>query len=340
MANMYSAQGSITIKRLRTGENLFLSLNASHPLYQSVDDKTGAVAPDWTVDANRPVITPSVSSSRGGVVHMNHHKWSYNGVELVFSGAKSGVYTLDITGRFGMNVDTGVLKIFKNLASVTNVANDTLTYEGQASISGIEQNITKTIDIVIQPMGGTSYYGSIIATTAQIGDDVPTSTLSTKLYLSGNAVLDYYIKWKKDTQDWTAKNGQKSITVTRDDVAGTQLILADFYSSNTSTIPVFTSAIRIQDISDEYTVVCSITSANKMVDNNATVTVEGAIVNVKTNSIVNPAGAVWETHIMDRNTWKPIRSTNTKSIVVSISDMDKAGTDADVDVVSEVTWEQ
>lgn len=65
----YSAQGSITIKRLRNGDSLYVSFDTNgKPLYQGVDTSTGSVSPDWTVAANQPIITPKVTSVRGNTV--------------------------------------------------------------------------------------------------------------------------------------------------------------------------------------------------------------------------------------------------------------------------------
>lgn len=52
----YSAQGSITIRKLRSGDTYFISLGLNgKPLYQGVDPTTGAVSPDWTVAENQPI---------------------------------------------------------------------------------------------------------------------------------------------------------------------------------------------------------------------------------------------------------------------------------------------
>ena len=87
----YSAQGSITIKRLRNGDNFFISLEITNgvPLFQGVDEKTGTASPDWTVPANQPIITPKVTSARGNAVDLSFHSWKYNGVALNFNGAET-----------------------------------------------------------------------------------------------------------------------------------------------------------------------------------------------------------------------------------------------------------
>ena len=86
----YSAQGSITIKRLRNGDSLYISFNTNgKPLYQGVDTSTGSVSPDWTVAANQPIITPKVTSVRGNTVVRSSHQWKWNGQTLLFTGATS-----------------------------------------------------------------------------------------------------------------------------------------------------------------------------------------------------------------------------------------------------------
>ena len=91
MAENYSAQNSITIKRLRSNDSLMLTFeNNGIPLFQAVDEESGAVSPDWSIAANQPVRTPKVTSARGLAVSLSGHSWAYNGVALNFNGAESG----------------------------------------------------------------------------------------------------------------------------------------------------------------------------------------------------------------------------------------------------------
>ena len=59
-----SAQGSISIQRLRTGDLIYITLENGNgkPLYQALyPDNGNAVMPDWSDDSNdgnRPVIPP------------------------------------------------------------------------------------------------------------------------------------------------------------------------------------------------------------------------------------------------------------------------------------------
>lgn len=210
MAYDYSAQNSITIKRLRANDSLTLSFdNNGIPLFQGVDSESGVVSPDWTKAANQPIRTPKVISSHGLAVALSNHTWTYNGVALKFSGAESSGWKADSTGKFQMNTTTGAIKIIANLASKTNIAGDTLIYSCVATVAGVEYNLTKDLPIVIQNIGASSYYLAILATTEQLTSKVTSTSLQTKLYLGANEASDYYVKWYKDTAAWADKNGQK-----------------------------------------------------------------------------------------------------------------------------------
>lgn len=338
----YSAQGSITIKRLRNGDNFFISLEITNgvPLFQGVDEKTGVPNPDWTVAANQPIITPRVTSARGNSVDLSFHSWKYNGVDLNFNGAETDGWKADSTGKFKMNVSTGALRIVQNLASEVNCANDTLTYECVATISGVEYNLTKSIDILIQTVGANGYIGFIIASTEQLTAEVTSCTLDTKLVFAADNVTSYYVKWYKDDTLWTAKNGQKSITVGRNDVDGTQLFIAEFYKDSSSNTPLYRAGVRIIDTLDEFQVQLAITSANKEVSPGNNVVVEAKVVNMRTNTVVSPAGAVWSLRVMEKKNWSEKRLVSTNTITITTADTDNptTGEENDVEIHAEVDF--
>ena len=339
--NNYSAQGSITIKRLRNGDTLFISFdNNGKPLYQGVDTTSGQPTPDWTNPDNQPMLTPKVTAARGGTVSLAGHTWKYNGNTLVFNGEESGSFVMDSTGKFAMNPSTGALKIIANLASKTNYANDTLSYSCTATHDGLEYNLTKDVDITIQSTGASSYTGFITATTEQITAAVTTTTLNTQLMLAGTPLNSYYIKWYKQDLEhlWSEKNGQKSITVGRDDVDGTTLFIAEFYAQQSDAQPVCRAGLRIIDASDDFQIVYAITSANKTVDTGKSVTVEGRIMNMRTNSVITAAGATWVTKVMDKTTWTPTQTVNSNTATITTADTDTENGQNEVEVVGSVTW--
>ncbi len=336
MAENYSAQNSIIIKRLRTNDSLMLTFeNNDVPLFQGVDEDNGAVSPDWSVAANQPVRTPKVTSARGLSVSLSRHSWAYNGVDLNFNGAESGGWKTDSTGKFSLNTSTGAIKIIGNLASKTNIAGDTLTYSCVASTAGAEYNLTGELPIAIQIVGASSYYLAILASTEQLTSNVTSCTLTTKVYADANAVTEYYVKWYKDTVAWPGKDGQKNITVTRGDVDGTQLFIAEVYQSSSASQPIARAGVRIIDTADEFQINCYITSANKEVDYGQPVTVSAKIVNMKTGLEYTPSSASWSMDVMDKENWTSLKHSNTNSISVTTTETDRNGTQYDVDVVAE-----
>ena len=341
MANNYSAQGGIVIKRLRNGDSFFITLETNgKPLYQSVDPETGEVSPDWSVADNQPIITPNVTSVRGNAVTLSNHAWTYNGVALNFNGTETDNFTEDSTGKFAMNKTTGALRILDNLASTVNMANDTLGYTCVATVAGVEYNLRASRDIQIQSMGASSYYGTITATTEQLTADVTSTTLSTQLWLASGEVSDYHVKWYKDNEAWTDKNGQKSITVSRDDVDGTQLFIAEFYKDSSAVSPLFQAGIRIIDTLDEFQIVPVITSANKEVDTGKPVTVKMKVMNMRTNSEVSISNGTWQVDVRDKDTWESLKSSTSDTITVTTTETDRNGEINDVEVTGEVHWQE
>ena len=333
------AQGSITIRRLRTGDSLFVSFDSNNiDLWQGVDAESGAVAPDWTVAANQPVRTPRASSARGNAVTLVNHSWKRAGTDITFSKDAGGGWMEDATGTFRMNTTTGALRICKNLATRNTVGGITLTWEGVANVSGTEYLLTRDLDIRIGNMGSSSYVGSIIAATEQLSSSTPSTTINTSLRLGANTVTNYHIKWFKDNEQWTAKNGQKSITVTRDDVDGTQLFIAEFFKTTTDVNPVARFAVRIIDVSDDFQVFFRITSENRDVAEGKPVTAKGYVVNMTTGSEVSTPGATWRVDAYDKDTWTILKTSNTDSIVITATETDRDSQEKDVEVLGEADF--
>lgn len=362
----YSAQNSITVKRLRNGDTFFITLgNNGVPLYQGVDPVTGVVTPSWGTGTGQvtPIITPQVTSARGNTVTLGHHAWAYNNVALTFTGSTvtigGVVYTKASNDeRFAM-AQSGALAIIGDLASTTNVASDSLTYTCVATVAGVEYNLTKSVDIQIQSVGASSYYGTINATSEQLTASVTQTTVNTALYLGGTVQSNYYVKWYKDDTPWTEKLGQASITVTRADVDGTQLFIAEFYKSqtdyNNGADPIYRAGIRIIDTLDDYHVehrYCNSDGTttgtpNREVDANKPVYLQAYVVNVRTNTeLTTITSAHWVSHVMDPDGWVerkrvPASSYNTGAtnlVSVTTTETDIQGVEKDVVVVSEVEW--
>jgi hypothetical protein len=307
-------------------------------LFQAIDEVSGAIAPNWEIPENQPIRIPNIVSTRGLVVNILSHSWSYNGTLLNFNGTTVGGWTNDSTSKFQIN-DEGHIKIVKNLASSINVAGDILSYTTQVSVAGVEYTLSGELEIVIQKMGASSYYATILAETETLSSDVTSTNLTTKLFQGVTQIMSYHTKWFKDFVEWPEKVGQKNITVTREDIGGAQLFIVEIYKTSAVGEPVIARAgIRIMDVSDEYKVIVEITSANKMVSEGNNVTVTAKIVNMKTGAVYAPAGAVWRLDVMDRENWTSLKTSATNTIVVTTTETDRNGNYYDVDVMAEVTF--
>jgi hypothetical protein len=307
-------------------------------LFQAIDEVSGAIAPNWEIPENQPIRIPNIVSTRGLVVNILSHSWSYNGTLLNFNGTTVGGWTNDSTSKFQIN-DEGHIKIVKNLASSINVAGDILSYTTQVSVAGVEYTLSGELEIVIQKMGASSYYATILAETETLSSDVTSTNLTTKLFQGVTQIMSYHTKWFKDFVEWPEKVGQKNITVTREDIGGAQLFIVEIYKTSAVGEPVIARAgIRIMDVSDEYKVIVEITSANKMVSEGNNVTVTAKIVNMKTGAVYAPAGAVWRLDVMNREDWTSLKTSATNTIVVTTTETDRNGNYYDVDVMAEVTF--
>lgn len=356
MANI-TVQNHFTIRRLRTGDTLFLTIEGNGvPLMQTVNASTGIPTPDWTTEANQPVLTPKINAASGNPVAISAHKWLYNGSELTFTDTTSDGWTLDATGRFRINRTTGALRIVGNLGGADNLDNDVLQYSCVATAGEVDYPMTRSIDIQILGSGAGAYYGMINATTEQLTATAPTATVSTRLFFGGEEISGYTVKWYKDEELWSAKGTGASITVNRGDIDGAQLIIAEFYESADSESPVFRAGIRMIDTLDDYFVahryVVSATDrstigANIEVDQDKPVYLEAYVVNVRTNvELTGITDAKWVSNIMDKDTWTsllriPATGENTGAtnlVTVTTAQTDKDNVEKDVVVVSEVEW--
>lgn len=341
----YSAQGSITIKRLRNGDSLYISFDTNgKPLYQGVDTSTGSIAPDWTVAANQPIITPKVTSVRGNTVVRSSHQWKWNGQTLLFTGATSadGKWRTDTTGKFQINIsigdDEGSLKIIGNLANVNAVANGELEYSCVATLSGTNYNITKSIDVVIQNMGASSFYGYIVASPQTLDSTNTTSLLKAGLQSGADEITSFHVKWYMDDTAWTAMDGNKQITVGRSDVNGTQLFIAEFYLKASDTSPVARAGVYVIDSLDEHIIVFDYTSTAREVAPGQDVTVKAKVVNTRTNSVVTLTNPTWKCDVMEKDSWQSIKHSTTDSITITTTETDRNNKENDVEVVAEVEF--
>ena len=342
----FSAQGGITIVRMRSGNTLLLVFDYNQrAMYQGVDKNTGKPTPDFTTeDAKRPIITPKASTLSGASVSVSNHAWKYNGATLIFNGASDGAYTKDSTGKFEINPSNGELKVIGNLANKDNPVNGIFEYSCSATSEGYSYDLVKSTEIRLQAIGATSYVGNVVASTSEIQGDTVSSVLTATLNLAGSPV-SCYVKWFNaiDGKEVANSAGVNPLTVTKDNISSVALFVAYFYLTEADATagkdPVAKDGTYVYDLSDMYKVMYYISSENKTVDVGKDVTVTGYVVNTRTNQQISLGkNAAWNTRIMDKNTWEVLEQNSSNSITVTTNHTDTNNGQHDVEVTGSVSW--
>lgn len=287
-----SVQTTVVVKRLRTGHTLTLQLISSGAeLYQVVDPTSGSVTPSWSVSGDHPIITPQGGSLAAGKTGtLSDWTWKYlgNTVATSSTGVASAYASL-----FKVDKATGKLEIIGNLASKTNTDNDTLTFSAKVTVDGVSAVMEKNVEVVIAAGGASSYYGNVRAVNGTLlSSDVPQTALETHLMIGGSDVSGYTVKWYKNVRD-TAHllSSFNPAKVTRSDVEGTTLFIADFIVGGAV---VYTDGIVLVDTADEY-YLYSATSGDITESGNVTVTATllQAGINKKPSGITKCDWSVW-----------------------------------------------
>lgn len=248
MSDFSSVQGSVTLRKMRTGATASISLSTSKQLFQLYKETDGEAVftPDWTVTANQPKITVNASSSGGSEIYIDTVLWKINN-QSVTSLLSSGEYEIRADSEFS-------LKIKANLArqDLLNFNSGTLTAEVTFH-DGAENHysVTKSETIRVQQMAEDGYYVFIDASRGYVDkDDVqPNVTLTAYCIQNGNPVSDgITFKWYNSTSTASNLGTQNTLTVKPDMVNGSQLFICRAYNGND--IEVDAEGVTIIDRSD------------------------------------------------------------------------------------------
>lgn len=347
-----SAQGSCSVRVLKTGDNIFISLKSDKGLAQGWNSTTKSCIPDWGKASEQPTITPEVTSTQGVTVTLKNHHWSYNGIALTFDTTTNKSTNTGYEGWFEINptAATCTLKIIHNLADEKSLGGSTIEYGCTAVVDGAEYNgLKKSVDITIQQLGDSGYMATLTTNTTQLtpSADRNTTILYPRLFTGGGEVEEsaFWVQYYKDDQAWgDAVAGYDHPVVTRNDVDGEQLFIAYFFidsgSVSDKTKAIAQAAIRITDTADSYHMVTEISSVNKEVAPDKPVTVTSRVVKISDGTEPTLSNAVWDTRVYAKNDFTtPLKQSNTNTIEVTYADtLTSAGTHEDVEVLCEVEW--
>lgn len=250
------------VRRTPKGDTLSINLQTNGvPLFQGLNPDMFTVSPKWSEDGIHPVITPTVGSARKNNVTLTNHAWAYNGKDLGFGFSGTGWETSTVDGRFKLNHADGSLAIIADLASKVNQDSDTLTYSGDAVMGASIYPMSKSIDILVSMLGGSSYFGGVSADTTVLSKGQTKATLRPWLFNSaGGEVSSYTINLYRGSGTdlaGTYNNLASGIIIHRDKTGDTdklyvdshQLFVLEFIVDGAA---VYRTGISIDDISDIY----------------------------------------------------------------------------------------
>ena len=345
----FSAGGSTPITRIVNGDTLYFRLDGNgNPLFQAVDTESQTIKPDWTVSTNQPVITPVCTSSLGNKVTLSDFTWYYNGTAIAFPDDAGTGWTTstNFEGKFQLNVEDGSLKIVKNLADANNPASDTLRCDCTAQMSGEKFSVSKSVDVLIQPMSAGAYMGFVTANPTNLSSGVSQCTLTCVLYNAGDKMEAgaYTVKWYKAGDMNNVLGESYTLKVGRNDVNHVQLFICDFCLASTNN-KCATAGILITDMADTFEVKHTISDT---LGESGSVTATAAVYKSKTNEVydITSKSPAWNTGVYAADVTQSggnittlIEPQNAASINISAEALDKGGTTQEhAYVYSEVTW--
>lgn len=354
---MSTTGAAFSVRFLRNGDQVVIVRNILNhkgsglALFQVVNPKTGVVTPNWDatdktgeelnaiLDA-QPIIRLGVRSAYQYPAEIKSVTWYYNkALKFNLNGevwvtAEADAENLDAQKFQARIKDNNYeLKIVGNLASKKVVANRQISYDVNYACNGMTDTVKGSVDVLIQAAGSNSHMLQISATSVELDDKTPATTL-TAVGMYGTEYVkieqggDYTIKWY---QDGVERNGKTADTleVNRDMVTGGSLFIAKLFLKGSA---VAQDSQRINDIADEYQIMAVPTGpgANWLgVNHNATYNLS-----ILKNGKDYAGGSVtykWDVYDAMGNK-KPLNQkepTGTGSLVTVLSDYAKVGTGAD-----------
>ena len=291
---MNTTGAAFSVRFLRNGDQVFVTRNIINrngdgaALFQIVDPNSGVVSPNWdatglsgdalTAVLNaQPIIQLGVRSSAGYPAEITGVTWAYNGTTLNFTLNGSTWVTATNNDAFQARINGSYyeLKVVKNLASASAIANKQITYQVNYVSNAMTDNVRGSVDVLIQTAGSDSHILQITTNRVELDETNKTATLTAVgMYGTDTVTIGsngYTLKWY---QDGTEISGQTSstLTVTRSMVEGGSIFIAKLFLNGNA---VAQDSQRINDIADEYQIAYVPTNAGSNyvgIDHNAVYT--------------------------------------------------------------------
>lgn len=257
---MSKTGAAFSVRFLRNGDqitivrNIISTSGQGAALFQVVEPTSGTVKPDWTVEANQPIIQIGARSAAGYPVEITGVRFAFDGTTLNFTYNGSSWVTASNDTRFQSRIKDGKyeLKIAGNIASKTEVSNKQISYEVSYVSNAMSDSVQGSVDVLIQQAGSDSHILQITTNRVELDASNTSATLTAHaMYGTEDVTIGsngYGIEWY---QDGVKLEGQtaSTLTVTRDMVTGGSIFIAKLKKDGNV---VTQDSQRINDIADEY----------------------------------------------------------------------------------------
>ena len=266
---MSKTGAAFSVRFLRNGDqitvvrNVIDSAGNGAALFQVVDTTTGIPTPDWTQEANQPIIQIGIRSAAGYPTEITNVTWAYDGKTLNFTYNGSIWVTANNDGSFQSRINGNYyeLKIVNNLASKDVVSNKQISYEISYVSNAHSDSLHGSIDVLIQQAGSDSHNLQITTNLVELDASNTEATLTAVAYYGSTLVSIgtnvYAIEWYQDNVKLSGQTGT-TLTVNRDMVSGGSIFVAKLLKDGNV---VAQDGQRINDIADEYQITYTPTNA-------------------------------------------------------------------------------
>lgn len=264
---MSTTRGQTTITYVQQGDTISTVLESTKDLFQAISADGGVIAPDWSIAANQPTISPkSLSALTADYISViaGSDVWYYNFQRLTFDAPGNCVAPSNCVGKFRRN-PAGTLTIIKNLASAENKNADTIKFEGVVN-TGFETQVSATADIRIEEVSASTYSGlvDLNTTTIAMASDVITAKARLLSGVTEMAANSFACRWWKSVTDAEDTDGtrdnwirfkaaaDKIQSITADDIDGQETFKCEFLVGGKV---VSTTMFNVTDTQDAYAIV-------------------------------------------------------------------------------------
>lgn len=246
--------GSITLKRLKKGVNVIVSIETENAaLYQGWNNTKNIPIPSFKTAANQPILVPKAVASNGQSASITNGAWYYNDTLLVKTetATSEGFYKCT-DARFAINPSNFKLRIIDDVASAGNTSNDIFRFECSGEAANTTYNTEGTAELHLQVVGSSaaSLYvsgGSILSSST------PKETLTAHFFIDGTEYSSgYSFIWKKESGAVLTTSTTNTCVVSRNDIDAIGGIYCSVYRTDDATKSILaTDFHKMIDISDE-----------------------------------------------------------------------------------------